>query len=171
MKAAVYRLEALVRVKKQEKRKAAIYLAKAIQLFEAAKKKLNELEEQLASMQTERREARNRMSTEMQAGGAIGEGCIHVNFLRKLKEKIEEKKEEIEDQKIEVEEATEKVAKARKQYIQAIKELRVMEQHRELWRKKIAKEISKREEKELDELGQTIHSLRKWRGEQNVFEG
>lgn len=166
-----YRLEALLRVKQQEKRRQAILLAKALRQLEEEKKKLKELEASLKILKQNRKNARDRMAVEMQAGGAIGEGCHHVNFLRKMKEEIEAKNEEIEDQKLEVEEAVERTAKARKQYIQAIKELRVMEKHKELWRKKVAKEISRREEKEMDELGQTIHSLRKWRGEEQVFEG
>ena len=164
-----YRLEAMLRVKQQEKRRAALYLAKALKILEEEKEKLKKLEEALEELQKERREARTLMANEMQAGAMVGEGCTHVNFLRKLKEEIEAKGEEIEDQKIEIEEATEKVAKARKQYVQAIKELRVMEKHKVLWRKKVDKEISVREEKEMDELGQTIHSLRNWRGERSVF--
>ncbi len=109
------------------------------------------------------------MDAQMNRGGSIGEGCFHVNFLRKLKEEEEVKKEEIEGQKKVIEECQEKVAKARRDYFDAIKQLRMMEKHKDLWRKRVAKELSRKEEKEMDELGQTIHSLRRWRGEGSEF--
>ncbi len=101
----------------------------------------------------------------MIGGGIVASGCVHVNFLRKLKEDIEKKDEEIEDQKTVIQECQEKVARARRDYIEAAKQHQVMEKHKELWSKKMRQEITRREEKEMDELGQTIHGLKNWRGE------
>ena len=106
----------------------------------------------------------------MQAGGRIHEGCFHVNFLRKLKEDREAKEEEIEKQKEAIETCKGNVAKARRDYFEAIKQLRMMEKHKDLWKKKVALKLLRKEEKEMDELGQTIYSLRKWRGEKSEFQ-
>ena len=165
-----YRLEALLKLKARERKRAEIALAQAIAFLQEAKKKLEKLKEEKKKIKLEQKEARMEMDKKMGGGGLIGEGCFHVNFLRKLKEDEEAKQEEIEDQKQVAEEALEKVAKARRDYIEAVKQFQIMEKHKELWSKKIRKEISRKEEKEMDELGQTIHTLRKWRGEKSVFQ-
>ena len=103
-------------------------------------------------------------------GARVGEGNVHVNFLRKLKEDEEAKAQEIEDQKEVVAECEDRMAMARRLYIDACKELQVMEKHKELWEKKMRDEISRKEVREMDELGGTIHQLRRWRGEKSVFE-
>jgi len=90
--------------------------------------------------------------------------------VRKLKEDEEKKQEEIEDQQLVVEDCEARVALARREYIDAAKQLQVMEKHKELWQKKIKDELSKKEAKEMDELGATIHQLRRWRGEKSIME-
>jgi len=165
-----YRLEALLKLKIRLRKQAEAALAQAIVALQEAKKKLETLKEEKKKIKREQKEARKKMDLEMSGGGYIGEGCFHVNFLRKLKEDEEAKQEEIELQEEVIEECKEKVAKARKNYIEAVKQLQIMEKHKGLWAKKVRREISRREEKEMDELGQTIHSLRRWRGEKSVFQ-
>ena len=53
------------------------------------------------------------------------------------------------------------VKRARRDYIDAAKDLRVMEKHKDLWRKKMNLELLRAEEKEMDELGNVMHELRK----------
>src|SRR3989338_5130886 len=165
-----YRLEALYKIKERNKKRAEIMLARAIQKLEEEKEKLEKLKEEKKELIQKRKEARTRMDVEMQAGGFVGKGCRHVDFLRKMKEDIEEKEEAIEDQKEEIKAAEGGVLKARRDYIDAVKEFRVMEKHKDLWKKKIRHEMTQRDKKEMDELGQTIHQLKHWRGEKNVFE-
>lgn len=165
-----YRLEALIKLRLREKKKAEILLAKRFAELKEAKEKLEKFEKELKEIRVKEREKRKKMDEAMTQGRLIQEGCFHVNFLRKLKEDEEAKKIEIEDQKEVIRECQEKVAKARKDTIHAIQQLRVMEKHKELWRKKLLQEISRKEEREMDELGQTIHSLRKWRGEKTEFQ-
>lgn len=167
---ARYRLEAMLKIRTRDKKRAEIALAQAIGALQRAKKKMEELKEEKKKIVAEQKEAKKKMDTKMGGGAFVGVGCVHVNFLRKLKEEEAAKEEEIEAQTGVLEEATEKVAKARRNYIDAVKQLRIMEKHKELWAKKLAQELSRREEKEMDELGQTIHALKRWRGERSVFE-
>jgi flagellar export protein FliJ len=161
-----YRLQALLTIKQREKKRAEMALAIAIREFNDAKKREKELIEEKEKIVKEWHEAKKNMSAEMAAGSLIFDGNTHTNFLRKLKDDEEEKEKEIEEHKEVVKEAKEAVAGARRDYIDASKELQVMEKHKELWAKKIQKEISKKEEKELNDLGNTIHQLKKWRGEE-----
>lgn len=168
--AAKYRLETLLKVRQREKKKAELLLAKRLQELAKAKEVLKKLEAEKEKIIKQTKESRQRMDRQMQAGGLIHEGCFHVNFLRKLKEDKEAKEEEIKKQKETIEECKQNVLKAKQDYFEAIKQLRVMEKHKELWRKKLAQVLLRKEEKEMDELGRTIYSLRKWRGEKSEFQ-
>ena len=165
-----YRLEALLRIKARMKKRAEMALARAIIELKRAREKLEELKEEKERIKERWHEARNEMKVEVAAGIMVKKGNVHVNFMRKLKEDEEAKQEEIEDQEAVVEECEAGVARARREYIDAAKELQIMEKHKELWEKKVRREITSREVREMDELGGTIHQLRKWRGERSVFE-
>jgi flagellar export protein FliJ len=169
MPAQRYRLQALLVIKEREKDRAAALLAKAIVALQEARKKEKELIEEKEKIIKKWRAARAEMRREMDRGAAVGEGNVHVNYLRKLKEDEEKKQKEIDEQHEVVLEAEEAVVSARKDYIEAAKEHQVMVKHKELWQKKLKEELSKKEEREFDELGNTIHQLRKWKGEKSVF--
>jgi len=149
------------------KKQAEFVLAKALKALQEAKDRLKELEKEKEKILEEQEKARAEMTNRMNAAAMVGEGNVYVNFLRKLKDDEKDKEEEIEDQKGVVQEKEEGVAVARREYIDAAKQLRVMEKHKELWEKKQRQELNRREQKEMDELGGTIHQLRKWRGERS----
>jgi flagellar biosynthesis chaperone FliJ len=152
------------------KKKAEAALARAIIALRQAREKLDELKEEKEKIIERFKQARVEMKRSMDFGGQVGVGNRHVNFMRKLKEDEEKKQEEIEDQELVIEDLEAKVALARREYIESAKQLRIMDKHKELWHKKIRAEISKKEAKEMDELGATIHQLRKWRGEKSISE-
>ncbi len=164
-----YRLQALLVIKEREKNRAAEMLARAIIALNAAKKKEKELIEEKEKIVKMWFESRDEMRREMDLGAVVGEGNRHVNYLRKLKEDEEKKQKEIDEQREVVIEAEKNVVKTRKEYIESAKEHQVMMKHKDLWRKKLQDELSKKEEKEFDELGTTIHQLRRWKGEKSNF--
>lgn len=165
-----YRLQALLTIRQRMKKRAEVALAKAIIALKEAREKLDSLKDEKKEIIERWKEARADMKRSMDFGGHVGVGNRHVNFMRKLKEDEEKKQEEIEDQELVIEDCEAKVALARREYIEAAKQLQVMEKHKELWQKKINDELSRKEAKEMDELGATIHQLRKWRGEKSVTE-
>jgi flagellar export protein FliJ len=160
-----YRLQALLTLRARMKKQAEFALARALKALQDAKDRLKELEEEKEKILEQQEKARSEMTGRMNAAAMVGEGNVYVNFLRKLKDDESDKEEEIEDQRGVIREKEEAVAVARREYIDAAKQLRVMEKHKELWEKKQRQELSRREQKEMDELGGTIHQLRKWRGE------
>lgn len=98
----------------------------------------------------------------MSAGQAhVKDGSVRVNFLRKLEEDEKKKEEEIKAQMRVIENCEIEVKRARRDYIDASKDLRIMEKHKEFWRKRVLAEISRQEEKEMDELGNVMHELKK----------
>lgn len=165
-----YRLQALLMVKQRMKKRAEILLARAIRELLDEREKLKKLEAELVRLVERWQAARTEMDRAVRSGAAVGEGNVHVNYLRALKEDEAAKEEEIEEQNGVIEEAQLRVARARREYIDAAKELQIMEKHKELWRKKLQGIINRSEAKKLDELGQAIHQLKRWRGEKSVFE-
>jgi len=165
-----YRLQAMLTIKERFKKRAEMVLARAIIALKKAKDKLKELEEEKKKIHEKWKNARADMKGKLSHSALVQEGNVHVNYLRKLKEDEEAKDEEIEDQKQVITECEEDVAHARRAYIDASKELQTMQKHKELWAKKIKDELTRKEEKEMDELGSTIHQLRRWRGEKSEFE-
>lgn len=156
-----YRLQPLLELKIRAKRRAEIRLAKAILKLEEEKKRLKKLEEEKAEIIRKRKESRRELFHKMSAGQAhVKDGSVRVNFLRKLEEDEQKKEEEITAQKRTIEECETMVKRARRDYIDTCRDLRVMEKHKDLWRRKVAEELSRQEEKEMDELGNIIHQLK-----------
>lgn len=165
-----YRLQALLIIRQRLKKKAEMALARALKALQEAKDRLKELEEEKEKIIEAQERARTEMTDRMGSAAYVGEGNVYMNFLRKLEEDLEAKEEEIEDQKQVVQEKEDGVAIARREYIDAAKDLQVMEKHKELWEKKQQNELSRKEQREMDELGNTIHQLRSWRGERSSME-
>lgn len=156
-----YRLEPMLVLKTRAKKNAEIRLAQAIARLEKEKKELKKLEEQKEEIIKRRKECRRELQDKMLAGQAYAnDGSIRVNFLRKLEDDEKKKDQEIENQKQVIENCELMVKRARRDYIDAVKELRVIEKHKELWKKKLQKELTRIEEREMDELGNVIHQIR-----------
>jgi len=159
-----YRLQVLLNLKEREKRRCEIELAKAIRKLEEEKKKLKELENQKIELEERIAHEREEMRSKVSGGDAkIKDPQVHLNFIRKLQEDLEELERKIEDQKNEVKLAERGVQRCRANYILAAQELNVMEKHKELWEKKMKKELSLEESKMMNELGNTIHQMNKMR--------
>lgn len=155
-----YRLEVLLKTREREKKKAEENLARAISALTKARKREEELVEEKKKIHTEWVEYRAEMRGKMDLGGKVGEGNVYVRYLRKLKEEEEAKQEDIDKQREEVKRCEDKVATCRRAYIDAAKNMQVMEKHKDLWRRKLAEELSRKEEREFDELGNIIHQHR-----------
>ena len=157
-----YRLQPLLQIKEQARKRAEIALAKALVRLEKEKKKLSQLEEEKREIIRRRKKIRLELHQKVSTGQASAkDGQVGINFLRKLEDDEKQKDDEITAQKKTIEECETSVKRTRRDYIDAVKEVRVMEKHKELWRKKVRKELERQEEKELDELGMVIHELRK----------
>ena len=156
-----YRLQPLFDMKARAKKKAEILLARAIIKLEQEKKKLEKLKEEKEAIIKKKRQYRLELHEKIAAGHAhVKDGHIRVNYLRKLDDDEKKKDQEIEEQKQTIEQCELQVRRAKRDYIDAVKEMRVMEKHKDLWKKKLNLEITRQEEKEMDELGNIIHQLK-----------
>lgn len=155
-----YRLDVLLKIREREKKKAEEALARAITALARARKREEELVDEKKKIHADWVSCRSEMRGKMDMGGKVGEGNVYVRYLRKLKEEEDAKQEEIDKQREEIKRCEDKVAACRRAYIDAAKNLQVMEKHKDLWRRKLAAELSRKEEREFDELGNIIHQRR-----------
>ncbi len=157
-----YRLQPLLDVKLRNKRKTEIELGKAFAALKAEEKKLEKLQDEKKEIIRKRNQSRKEMA-EMVAYGesVVADSHSHLNYLRKLKEDEEQKDEEIKEQKENIKKAEERLAQAKRDYIDACKEVKIMEKHKGLWKKKVREKLEKEEQKLMNELGNVIHQLRK----------
>lgn len=155
-----YRLDVLLKTRMREKKKAEEALAKAIVALNKARRREEELVEEKKKIHERWKEYRAEMRAKMDLGGRVQEGNVYVRYLRKLQEEEEAKQEEIHKQREEIKRCEDKVADCRRAYINAVKALQVMEKHKDLWRKALMAELSRKEEREFDELGTIIHGRR-----------
>ncbi len=151
----------MLEMKKRAKKQAEIRLAQALVRLEKEKKKLKTLEEEKEEIRKKKRESHHELHRKVLEGQAHArDGSVRVNYLRKLEDDEKKKDQEIEEQKQVIENCELAVKRARRDYIDAAKDLRVVEKHKDLWRKKLQKELSKIEEREMDELANVIHQLK-----------
>ena len=155
-----YRLEPLLRLKARARRQAEMALARAIGDLEREKKRKEELGEEKQNIIDTKREVRQDLDQVLTSEqGMVSDSYRYTDYLRGLDDDEKQKEREIERQELVIDDAKIVVARARRDYIDAAQEHKVMEKHKDLWEKRRQKEISDREEKELDELGQVIHQM------------
>ena len=160
-----YRLIPLLIVKEKQKKRAEIELGKAIKRLTEEKEKLKKFEKEKEEIAQKKKEARLKMSQQvLENESRIYDSSLHLNYLEKLQEDLEAKQKEIEHQKETIQEAEKEVKQARRNYIDASRDLKTMEKHREFWEKKQMKELNREEQKQMNELGNVIHQLRKMGG-------
>ncbi|MFO1464569.1 MAG: hypothetical protein U1F66_12415 [bacterium] len=160
-----YRLQPLLDVRIRNKRNAEIELGKAFKALKEEQEKLKKLEEEKQEIIQKRENARREMAEMLRMGeSVVSDSHGHLNFIKRLKEDEEKKDQEIEDQKFQIEKAEDRVSKAKRDYIDACKEVKIMEKHKELWKKKLKQKLEYEEQKLMNELGNVGHQLRKMRG-------
>ncbi len=155
-----YRLEPLLRIKARARRQAEMVLAKAIAHLEEEKKRKEELEEEKKELLETKKEVRAALDEQVStATSTISDSQEYIGYMQRLDEDVRHKERDIDRQEEAIEDAQVVVGRARRDYIDTAREHKMMEKHKELWEKRVAKELSAREQKELDELGQVIHQI------------
>ncbi|MBI2339095.1 MAG: hypothetical protein HYU99_01850 [Deltaproteobacteria bacterium] len=159
-----YRLEVLLKMKERAKRAAQLALARAIKALEEEKEKLKRLKDKKEEIRKKREKARSDMRDKVAGGQSrIKESQFHLNYIMKLEEDEKAIDREIEEQKEAVAVAEEKLKRARRDYVDAAQELNIMEKHKELWQKKERHILSALENKQMNELANTVYQMNRMR--------
>lgn len=155
-----YRLQVLLIIKEKAKKQAEIALSKALRRLEEEKRALKRLEAERDAVIRRIEQERAKMVAKVAAGDAlVKDPQVHLNFVRKLKEDLEELELRIELQKEAVKRAEQHVQRCRRDYILAAQELNTMEKHKELWEKKQQAALSALENKLMNELGNVVFQM------------
>lgn len=159
-----YRLQVLIVIKERAKKACEIALAKAIKRLKEEQDKLEELKKEKKKIEDHIAKERQEMRTKVASGEAkIKDPQVHLNYIRKLEEDLEETKRKIENQEREVKLAEKNLQRCRSDYILAAQEHNMMLKHKELWEKQQKNELGAKENKEMNELGNVIHQMNKMR--------
>jgi flagellar export protein FliJ len=159
-----YRLQVLLILKERAKRACEIELAKALKQLELEKEKLKELEAEKDKIEKRIAKEYLLLNEKVSGGDAkMKDPQLRLNFIRKLKEDLEEIDEQILQQKETIKRAEKHVSRCRSNYMIAAQEMNMMEKHKELWEKQLQKQLSADENKVMNELGNVIHQLNKQR--------
>jgi len=160
MAAKKYRLQPVLGAREQAKREAETLLA-------ARTARLAEAEEELARRLSAVEECRGRQATAraemleaMSGGAAASQALAHRTHLADLRAQEETLRAAAEEQRGAVARCEAEVERARAALVEAAREVRVIEKHRENWRERERRESVRREQKINDEIGAILHERR-----------
>lgn len=132
--------------------------------MEVCRERLAEAERELARRvravelcREEQRAARERMSAELGAGTEAGRLVAHRTHLSDLRDEEGRLVGQVAQQRSAVTRAEAEVESALQSVVEAAKELKVIEKHREGWRERVKREQERHEQKLSDEIGRIMY--------------
>ena len=160
MAAKKYRLQPVLGAREQSKREAERLLA-------ARMKQLAEAEEELArrlgeveACRARQAAARAEMLEAMSGGAAASRALAHRTHLADLRAQEETLRAAAEEQRGAVARCEAELERARAALVEAAREVRVIEKHKENWHERERRESLRREQKINDEIGAILHERR-----------
>jgi flagellar export protein FliJ len=156
-----YRLQTLLEMRERAEEEAKQAFSEAMKALAAEKKKLAELEADLARRKAERKGKIQAYMAEIMKKGANPGAMTQMNrFEQRLKDEEAQVALEIERQKEAVHEAEKLVEQRRMEMAEAAKEKKAIEKHKENWAKQVKYERQQKEDMNTEEIGNTLHLQR-----------
>lgn len=161
MKAKKYRLETVLDIRNRAKDEAARQVALRFQQLEKAEQELARRRMNLQNCYEKQNQAQAKMSEDLSKGLQAQSILAHQNYLNDLRKQEIELQAEVEKQIQTVANAEKEVEKAREKLVEAARELKAIEVHKENWKISERTEENRREQKISDEIGSILHGRRK----------
>ncbi|MET0622313.1 MAG: flagellar FliJ family protein [Pyrinomonadaceae bacterium] len=155
-----YRLEPVLGAREQAKREAERLLAARMAQLAGAEEELARREREVESCRARQASARAEMLQTMSGGAAAARALAHRTHLADLRAQEEELRAAVEEQRGVVARCEAEVERARAALVEAAREVRVIEKHRENWRERERRDTARREQKINDEIGAILHERR-----------
>lgn len=159
-----YRLQTVMDVREQAQREAERLVAARLAQLAAAEEELARREREVALCRERQESARAEMLEEMRGGSAASRAVAHRTHLADLRTLEEELRAAAEEQRATVARCEAEVEKARAALVEAAREVKVIEKHREHWQERERREGARREQKLNDEIGAILHERRSSEG-------
>ncbi|MBK6689915.1 MAG: hypothetical protein IPG45_35950 [Deltaproteobacteria bacterium] len=157
---AEYRLKTLLEMRERAEEAAKEAFARAMVTLRQEEQRLKELEEELERMIEDRKRRREEYSQKLATGEMkVTDQSSAYRYIERLKEKESEQKGRIDGQREHLREAEKVVKKAQDALILATQDLKALQKHKEKWLEERKKARQIREEDDLDEIAQTIHTF------------
>jgi flagellar export protein FliJ len=152
-----YRLQPVLDKREKKKKDAEKILADARAEVERQKQILKQREEDIEKAVQKKDKYTADLRTKMDAGMETGKITAGKAFIEVLKQNIVTAQEKAEEQRKVVESAEQKVQAAVAGVAEATKEMKVIEKHKENWQDVVRKEIEEKEDKEQEEVAQSMY--------------
>lgn len=152
-----YRLQPVLGVREQSKREAERLLASRIAQLAEAEEELARRAREVEACRERQASARAEMFGEMGGGAAASRALTHRTHLADLRAQEEGLRAAVEEQRGAVARCESEVERARAALVEAAREVRVIEKHREGWHERQRREAARREQKLNDEIGAILH--------------
>lgn len=157
MKAKKYRLQTVLTLRSRAKDEAARLVALRYEQLASAEEELLKRQRNLQSCYEKQTQAKTAMNEELDQGIQAKGVVSHRIFLKDLREQEIELKDAVEKQKTKVKRAEDEVEAARGKLVEAAKELRAIEVHKENWLTAEKTTENRHEQKLSDEIGAILH--------------
>ena len=156
-----YPLEYLVRIKDKRLEEAERILKEKKEELEKELEKQKTLQQQRDETKHHKQDKLNQLRATLDEGTTSDKIEIMKNYIKTVDEELKQKERKVQEQIKKVQEAEKKVEEARIDFLKKQQDVEKLKTHRKEWEKemKLLGEIE--EAKETDELGSSIHSVRK----------
>lgn len=146
--------------REQAKREAERLLAARMAQLAEAEEELARRVGAVAACRERQAAARTEMLEAMSGGAAAAQALAHRTHLADLRAQEDALRAAAEEQRGAVARCEAEVERARTALVEAAREVRVIEKHKENWRERERRESVRREQKLNDEIGAILHERR-----------
>ncbi len=165
MKAKKYRLQTVLEIRNRAKDETARIVALRLHQLEEAEIELNNRRKQLQACYEKQNQAQTLMNNELNKGIQTKDVLAHQNFLNDLRVYEIELQTAVDKQIQTVSKAENEVEIAREKLMEAARDVKSIEIHKENWQTTQRTEINRKEEKLSDEIGAILHGRNKKSGD------
>ena len=155
-----YRLQPVLGAREAAKHEAERLLAARMEQLAEAEEELARRVREVELCRERQEAARAEMLDVMSGGAAAARALAHRTHLADLRAQEETLRAEAEEQRGVVARCEAELERARAALVEAAREVRVIEKHKENWQERERREAARREQKVNDEIGAILHERR-----------
>lgn len=155
-----YRLQSVLGAREQAKREAERLLAARMRQLAEAEEELTRRLRAVEACRERQAAAHAEMFQTMSGGAAAVRALAHRTHLADLRAEEETLRATVEEQRGVVARCEAELERARAALVEAAREVRVIEKHKENWHERERRESLRREQKLNDEIGAILHERR-----------
>lgn len=159
MPSAKYPLKQVLEIKKKRVEDAELVVQEKKRILDQEKEKLAQREAERDKVLKHKKDKLQQLRDELDHGTTSPKIQQMKAYLKIVEEKLKIEEKKVQEQKAKVEQAERDLEEAKRQLFLRRQEVDKLEKHREDWEKEMRKEEEIIEGREMDEIGQVIHSI------------